>query len=92
MDPRRSPAERRARVAATFSELTLGPGRRQPSQPRPSPRPRQFTPTSADPGRPPEGYLRPFQERKIAAMMSRHSWVTAFIGRVLRQGHSTDPD
>jgi len=24
--------------------------------------------------------------------MSRHSWIAASIGRVLRQGHATDPD
>ena len=24
--------------------------------------------------------------------MSRHSWITAFIGRALRQGRETDPD
>jgi len=25
-------------------------------------------------------------------VISRHHWITAFIGRVLRQGHATDPD
>jgi hypothetical protein len=25
-------------------------------------------------------------------MLSRHSWVTAFIGHVLRRGHAVDPD
>jgi hypothetical protein len=25
-------------------------------------------------------------------MTSRHQWIAAFIGRVLRQGHATDPD
>ena len=25
-------------------------------------------------------------------MFSRHHWIAAFIGRVLRQGHATDPD
>jgi len=25
-------------------------------------------------------------------MTSRHHWIAAFIGRVLRQGHATDPD
>ena len=25
-------------------------------------------------------------------MISRHHWIAAFIGRVLRQGHATDPD
>jgi hypothetical protein len=25
-------------------------------------------------------------------MISRHHWIAAFTGRVLRQGHETDPD
>ena len=25
-------------------------------------------------------------------MMSRHCWITAFVGRVLREGHCVDPD
>jgi len=25
-------------------------------------------------------------------MISRQHWIAAFIGRVLRQGHATDPD
>jgi len=25
-------------------------------------------------------------------VISRHHWITAFIGRVLRLGHATDPD
>jgi hypothetical protein len=25
-------------------------------------------------------------------MLSRHSWITAFVGRVLREGHCVDPD
>ena len=27
-----------------------------------------------------------------ATMISRHHWIAAFIGRVLRQGHASDPD
>lgn len=25
-------------------------------------------------------------------MMTRHCWIVAFVGRVLRQGHAADPD
>ncbi len=25
-------------------------------------------------------------------MISRHLWIAAFVGHVLRQGHATDPD
>ena len=28
----------------------------------------------------------------MARMMSRHSWIAAFVGRALRHGRATDPD
>jgi len=43
-------------------------------------------------GAPPQGKPEPCQPPTMRRMLPRRSWIAAFIGHALRQGHESDPD